>query len=122
MRRHNTNAATASAPMRSTKVRLITIAFVLAFAAMLPLGGLLLIQPSMILVMPSGLWALLKENDPNRVDAITGWVFYAAFVICLLLSRRRTWFILLYSILCIALVLNVVGCYKVVNSSLHDIK
>lgn len=90
--------------------------------AMLPLGGLLFVKPLLILAFPSGLWAFFRHGQTPIVNALTAWVFYAALITGLMLARRRTWFILFYVVLCIALAANVSGCYRVVNENLQGWK
>ena len=50
------------------------------------------------------------------------WIFYAALIMALMLARRRAWFILFCIGLCIALAMNVTGCYRVVNENLQGWK
>jgi hypothetical protein len=109
----------APAPPRHSKIFFIIGSFVLAMLAMLPLGGLLLVQPLVILMIPSGLWAFFNGSEVHSASALGSWIFYAAVVSTAMLSRRRMLFILFYVLLCVALAANVIGCYRVVGENLR---
>ncbi|HEV2209094.1 MAG TPA: hypothetical protein VG167_09995 [Verrucomicrobiae bacterium] len=90
--------------------------------ASLPLAGLLLAQPLLIFAFPSGLPAFFTDTETYAGKAAIMWVFYAAVVAAALLARRRGWFILFYVVLCVALAVNVTGCYRIVNETLKGLK
>ncbi len=89
--------------------------------AMLPLGGLVLIRPSLILLIPYGLWALFTNGEAEVGSTALAWALYA-LVIAGVNRARRGWFVCLYLLLWLMLAANVAGCYKVVDGYLRDWK
>jgi hypothetical protein len=117
-----TEAPGAPAPARGAKIAFLASSFALAMLAMLPLGGLLFVKPFLILAFPSGLWAFFRQGHAFNASAVTAWIFYVALTTALMLARRRAWFILFYVVLCVALAMNVTGCYRIVNENLQGWK
>jgi hypothetical protein len=87
--------------------------------AMLPLWGLLIFQPFLILTFPAGLWVFFKSTQLTSMNALEAWTFYMVVIIAVMLSRRRIRFIMFYVLLCLALAVNVTGCYHAVNETLR---
>lgn len=72
---------------------------------------------------PLGLVALFPRGDEQAIvlamhswPRFVGWVIYLLFAVGISRTRKRTTFITIYSILCLVLVLNVVGCKKVLEA------
>ena len=117
-----------TAPEISTKGRLIPlcVAWFAAFAA--SSGGILtnlegvLYTLLLFFFFPAGLLRLFispfisPQNDPPRFVAfgalIFAWLAYAAITILTFRSKIKRRYIILYSILCALLVLNLIGCHK----------
>jgi hypothetical protein len=112
----------ALAPGWRSRIRFISAAFSLAILPVLPFIVFIPFRPFLILAFPSGLWALLRDGDSNPTDALRGWIIYSIAISVLMLQRRRIWFFLFYIVLCVMLAANVVGCYKVVSTTLHGIQ
>ena len=112
----------ATAPARRRKFFCIVAAFALAMLTMLPLGGLVLVQPLVLAAFPDGLWAMLEAGEGPVAGAITAWIIYAVLIAAVMLARRQRWFVLFYIVLCVLLAVNVTGCYKVVNENLQGWK
>lgn len=51
------------------------------------------------------------QKGDIQIAALMGWLFYAVLTMTLLLQRRRIWFFILYTFLCVCLALNVTGCH-----------
>jgi len=89
--------------------------------AMLPIGALVFLNPLIIYALPVGLWGSFTQKEPKSWNLIAGWAFYAAVVTVLLKAKRRPLFVCLYVVLVLALILNVSGCYKIVNAVGRDL-
>jgi len=65
----------------------------------------------LIWVFPFGLLRLLGWPSERYVVVFTvGWLPYVVLTVAALLTRRRSTYFVIYSILCALLVVNVVGC------------
>jgi hypothetical protein len=93
---------------------------VAAVAAMIPHPRLLLAA----FLFPLGLLRCLSRSGFTEEDCyaamLLAWFFYGLLTIAGLLQRRRRYYFLLYSILCVLLILNVVGCHIIVNVDLNS--
>jgi hypothetical protein len=89
----------------------------------------LLVTPIALLfawLFPLGLFRLIFSPD-NRLDSnwgwfelIGGWLFYGYLTVFAISQNRKNRFFVAYTILCIFLILNVVGCNKMLNDPIKD--
>lgn len=59
-----------------------------------------------------------KSSGHDR-DYFLAWLPYLALTIVGLLARKRNLYFVMYSILCVLLLLNVVGCQKMIQGLNH---
>ena len=109
------------APASRSKLIFIFTAWLLTLLALLPFAATPFVGPLIIIALPSGLWGVFTEKQPNSWNIVVGWVFYAVVVTVLMRAKRRPLFVCLYVILVLALILNVSGCYKIADAVGRDL-
>ena len=78
-------------------------------------------------VFPAGLFTfflseeggikLLMVTGMGIVPTLIGWMIYVMLSVRMALTRRKLTFFILYSIFCILLAMNVVGCKKTLHAA-----
>src|SRR5688572_6196195 len=63
-------------------------------------------------LFPLGLYRIFagKESYTHQPWMSIGWLFYCIITVAACLSRRRRTYFILFTVLCIFLVLNIIGC------------
>jgi hypothetical protein len=51
------------------------------------------------------------------LPSLGGWIFYAFLTSRMALTRRKAMFFVFYLIFCVALILNVIGCKKTLETA-----
>lgn len=74
------------------------------------------------LFFPIGFFALLPNSDNAVAIAFTtlgwsiGWVLYFALSVAMFLTKKKSVFIIIFTIFCVLLAINVVGCQHVLKN------
>lgn len=57
-----------------------------------------------------------KFDQEDITSIAIGWLCYIVLTVAVMATRRRTCFVLLYIILCVALAMNVIGCHELISA------